>query len=402
MASKSFILQGFTPRTHKEAVLALFDLDDIKRVIVSVAFVNLGGVELLEHPLKKHKAKTTAFIGIRNDITTIQGAQRLLDLGVDLYTIDTGTRRIIYHPKIYLVRGAKRAKLVVGSANLTPGGLNNNIEAGIVVECDLENSADKALVECIEKAFDDARAAYPDNIHKITTAAQLNDRYTSGLLIDEMAASPPKPSTSGAPTSDDTTPRIKLRVSPVFSSISVIKRAAKKATSKPVTKRALGKKRAAGPVEKEQQPAVGVQLELVWESKELTRRDLVIPKKGTNTNPTGSISLDKGLLPPEIDHRHYFRDDVFWGLTWAHKSKTVDDAYAKFQLVVKGVSYGEFDLRIAHTTSTTTRSYKQRNAMSRLSWGAAREYVARPDLIGRRLSLYRDNASPKKFVLEID
>ena len=94
MANKSFILQGFTARTHKAAIHDLFDVEDIQRVIVSVAFVNLGGVELLQEKLQAHPDTTTAFIGIRNDITTIQGARRLLDLGVALYTVDTGTRRV--------------------------------------------------------------------------------------------------------------------------------------------------------------------------------------------------------------------------------------------------------------------------------------------------------------------
>ena len=70
--------------------------------------------------------------------------------------------------------------------------------------------------------------------------------------------------------------------------------------------------------------------------------------------------------------------------------------------MVKGVSCGEFDLRLAYTTSVTSRSYQQRNAMTRLSWGPMREYVARPDLIGRTLALYRDKAAPTRFVLEID
>jgi hypothetical protein len=93
---------------------------------------------------------------------------------------------------------------------------------------------------------------------------------------------------------------------------------------------------------------------------------------------------------------------VFPHLGWVSRSKTVDEAFAKFQLVLKGISYGEFDLAIRHTNSTTSTAYKQRNAMTRLSWGPMREYVARPDLIGRNLVLYRDKIDPKCFVLELD
>ena len=54
MAKKEFILQGFTGKTHQEAIVRLFEVPNIKRVIVSVAFVNRSGVELLEAQLKKH------------------------------------------------------------------------------------------------------------------------------------------------------------------------------------------------------------------------------------------------------------------------------------------------------------------------------------------------------------
>lgn len=407
MANKRFLLQGFTAQTHKAAIHDLFDVADVQRVIVSVAFVNLGGVELLEDKLLTYKDKTTAFIGIRNDITTIQGANRLFDLGVKLYTVDTGTRRVIYHPKIYLVRGTHQAKLIVGSANLTPGGMNNNIEAGIVVECDLGNDADRSLVESIEASLDAAQAAHPNNITLITNAEQLQAQHKIGLLLDEMTASPPRPASSGTSPSDDTTPRIRLQVPPIFSSITAAKRAAKKALASAAAQaqavpQAPTEEGAPTQATEELSLTGGVALELVWQSKELTRRDLNVPEEGRNTNPTGSINLDKGQLPEDVDHRHYFREEVFNGLDWSPSTSTVDEAYARFQLVVRGVDYGAFDLRIAHTTSTNTPSYEQRNAMTRLSWGLARDHVANPTLIGGQLSLYRDKANPKHFLLEID
>lgn len=402
MAKKAFLLQGFTPRTYREAILNLFDVDEVQRVIISVAFLNRGGVELLESELAKHAGKSTVLIGIRNDITTLQGAQHLLNLGVELYTIDTGTRRVIFHPKIYLVRGMKVAKLIIGSANFTPGGLNNNVEAGIIVECDLDDPADLELVEEIQNGIQELPRSHPENIKLIEAPGQLDAQHALGLLLDERAASPPKPSSFGVSTSDDTTPRIKLHVKPIFGSLGAAKRAAAKPANTAAAPETGASVDAAAGTQAEPDLAPGVELELVWQSKDLTRRDLDVPIEGRNTNRTGSINLDKGLLPDDVDHRHYFREEIFNALDWSPANVRVDEAYARFQLVVKGVSYGDFDLRIAHTTSTTSPSYEQRNAMTRLSWGLAREYVATPNLIGRRLSLYRDNANPKRFVLEID
>jgi hypothetical protein len=70
--------------------------------------------------------------------------------------------------------------------------------------------------------------------------------------------------------------------------------------------------------------------------------------------------------------------------------------------VIKGISHGEFDLRIGHTMGTKSVSYKRGNAMTRLSWGPAKTAIRNPDLAGRTLSLYRDLADPARFMLEID
>jgi HKD family nuclease len=379
-------------------VRELFDVPNIKKAILSVAFVSESGVQQIENQLEEHAALVTVYAGIRNDITSHQGLALLHNIGVKLYTVDTGSRNVIFHPKLYLVRGKSAARFVVGSANLTLGGLNNNIEAGLVIDFDLTNADDKAVVDEIETQLTSLPTEYPDHVVKAGTIAGLNELLTSGRLVDEMAITPPRPSTSATGTGGAvTTPRMKLKVTPIHRAFAKAKVAPKK--SKP-PKAPVGAK--AGAIAQTPAPAtIGIEFELVWESKPLTRRDLTIPN-AKGTHPTGSVNLDKGLLPEDVDHRHYFREDVFPHLAWARRSTTVDETYAKFQLVLKGISYGEFDLPIRHTTGTTSKAYKQKNAMTRLSWGPMREYVARPDLIGRTLALYRDKADPARFVLEVD
>ena len=58
MAQKEFILQGFTTRTHADAIRELFGIPDIKRVVLSVAFVNESGVQQIEAQLKAHMPRT--------------------------------------------------------------------------------------------------------------------------------------------------------------------------------------------------------------------------------------------------------------------------------------------------------------------------------------------------------
>jgi HKD family nuclease len=392
MATKEFILQGFTSRTHGAAVRELFDIADIQSVIVSVAFITESGVELIDGQLKANSEKLTVFAGIRNEISSFQGLSKLLGYGGALYAVDTGARGILFHPKLYVVRGKTTARMIIGSSNLTHGGLNNNIEAGMMFHFDLAMAGDKLLVDTIEAQFADLPTEYPDNILKVTKVAQLEDWLKCGRLVDEMAVLAPRPNASagGSSGAGDTVPRIKLKV-------AALRRALKKA--KATAKKPAKPAKAAAPVST---AALGVDLELVWESKRLTRRDLTIPS-GSNTNKTGSVNLDKGLMT-DGDHRHYFRDVVFSDLVWIATNATgkVEEAHAKFQLVLKGVSHGEYDLRIGHSTDIKSRSYLQHNAMTRLSWGATQTLIARPDLIGRTLALFRDKADTTRFVLEID
>jgi hypothetical protein len=107
MATTEFI----TASAH--VLQRLFDLPDILRVLVSIAFVTEGGVEQIEARLIiiPHCASATVFAGIRNDTTSYQALIRLHGIVSELYAVDTGSRTQIFHPKLYLVRGVERAHL---------------------------------------------------------------------------------------------------------------------------------------------------------------------------------------------------------------------------------------------------------------------------------------------------
>lgn len=229
MATPEFILQGFTASTHIDVLQRLFDLPDIQSVLVSVAFVTEGGVAKIEAQLIPHAARTTVFAGIRNDATSHQGLVRLHGIVGHLYTVDTGSRTVLFHPKLYLVRGTERARLVIGSANLTVAGLNNNIEAGMLLDFDLADAADKALIDNIEGLFAASVTDYPEHVVKVGTIANLDGLLAADRLVDELkilrhrdvsdevdATDSDGPDSEIESDSDnDGVPRIKLKVKPL-------------------------------------------------------------------------------------------------------------------------------------------------------------------------------------------
>ena len=67
------ILQGFRPETHLDALQQLLRAPATERVIISVAYLNLGGIELVAEDLTVLAERVSVFAGIRNGITSKQG-----------------------------------------------------------------------------------------------------------------------------------------------------------------------------------------------------------------------------------------------------------------------------------------------------------------------------------------
>jgi hypothetical protein len=287
----------------------------------------------------------------------------------------------LFHPKtMHLVRADGSKVVVVGSANFTRKGLGHSIEAGLILE---SASATQTAIEQIGAAIDRWATVTEQGVHQVRTAEDIEALREQRLVVTPAAkrALRSRQRTSSSPTGRGTRP-VGWRPG--------------EAPEVP-EEEAEEIEEAVEPVRQAPEPEVV----LVWQSKPLTRRDLTIPT-ARGTNQTGSVNLDKGQLAEEVDHRHYFRDEVFQHLDWNRRSATVDEAFGRFGFGIDGVDLGEFDLAIRHTTSTTTRAYLQRNAMTRLSWGPVRGYVARPELIGRTLSLYRQVGDPTRFAIKIE
>ena len=104
-----------------------------------------------------------------------------------MVVVDTGAYGVTYHPKLYFAKSATAARLLIGSANLTIGGLNNNIEASLEVELDLAARADQTLQQATEEQFIGLQEAYPQHVSDITTADAIDHLLETGRLVDEKA-----------------------------------------------------------------------------------------------------------------------------------------------------------------------------------------------------------------------
>jgi HKD family nuclease len=389
MARIELILQAVTASTHAEAIRALLRRVQPESVLISVAFVQEAGVEAVEEVLSQFADKTKLYIGIRNDITSIQGVKRLLALKAKIYAVDTAFRDTIFHPKLYLAVGKQNGGLIVGSANLTFQGLHNNIEASALITFDLNDRHDLDFIEQTNEAFDEMARRHPQHVFLIRDEKHAQELFVEGRLVDATLIPAPTPTSGVGKGKRDTLPRMSLaRVAR--------QRIRGEARQEP------GMRPRPAPVPAPIPAVRTTEYLLVWESNELSRRDLNLPS-GPNTNRTGSMELKKGAFEG-IDHRHFFRDEIFKDLTWTRKANTphLERARARVELIIKGLNYGEFKLRLTHNTDVNSKTYMQKNEMTHLHWDNAIDLVKQPDLLERKLYLYRKDVDPPEFLIEID
>lgn len=352
------------------------------------AFTSLAGIRGLESHVKNatHLNNISIVTGVDQKGTSKEALQSLLQLGIKSFVFFVPPPSPIFHPKIYLFEGQDSSELIIGSSNLTASGLFTNVEASILISANNKIEGDRSVVKGLKEYFEGLFNFNDPNLKTLTN--ELIEELEKANIIPTEAE---RREMQGKEKNQDRK-EIQNIISPFF------------------PKRALAKIpghfRAKAKTEKKQVQKNISKIEaskLLWESGELTERDLNIPK-GATTNPTGSMLFKKGKVK-DIDQRHYFRDTVFSSLNWVFDTKVgsthLEKAAALFRIVVLGKDYGTFALTVTHNPRTNTASYEQKNSMTSLSWGEAKNVIARRELIGKSAKLY-ESITRGEYVLRID
>lgn len=116
-------------------LIGWLDSGEYFQLDIVVAFAKIGGVLRLKGALERFRgrgSRVRVFVGVDLGGTSYE-ALTALRLIVDELHIVHSERWQTFHSKIYNLRGRDHGLLVVGSNNLTPGGLWTNFESSIVV-----------------------------------------------------------------------------------------------------------------------------------------------------------------------------------------------------------------------------------------------------------------------------
>jgi hypothetical protein len=153
----------------------------------AVAFVKRSGTRYLRQPLRDFSGRASVRISVGIDLysTSREGLSDLLEAtneGQILVYHNNGPNT--FHPKVYLFRSEQRADIIVGSGNLTGGGLFTNYEASLAVSLNLAVSEDGVFLKAAEAALDEW-VQPQDGLCYVLTPGFLDQLVASGLVRSE-------------------------------------------------------------------------------------------------------------------------------------------------------------------------------------------------------------------------
>ena len=171
---------------------------------VAVAFAKRSGTRHVAGQVAKfaQTGQVEIIVGIDHRGTSAEGLRDLLEAAKPDGRIIVFHNRLPYtfHPKIYLFKSADTAEVLIGSGNLTEGGLFTNYEATLHLTLDVADSDQSAILQSIERALDEWADTSSGIAHILDD--DLLDRLVSlGLVPAEAISAPETGDVTGFPFS---------------------------------------------------------------------------------------------------------------------------------------------------------------------------------------------------------
>jgi hypothetical protein len=310
-------------------------------------------------------------VGIDEGGASVQGlemALEMFDSARVLYDATGGT----FHPKIYVFRGQHEALLIVGSNNLTAGGLYYNYEAAQVVTLDLGLAPDVVTLA----ALDD----YLNRLREDNTCRDLSSELIEALAVDPHFRV----------SLERRTPRVRddslldepfAPITPLFGATKYKRKAFKAtaATASASASASTGSLVPAATILAGTSSETGGSMASVvarW-SKKLTRSDCGQPRPGSNT--TGALRFTQARHP--IKQATWFRQVLFSDNSWTADPTHVgrERASIRFDVEIQGAKLGTHVLALKHDAE---READQSNFTTDLKWGSLTPAIIAQDLVG--------------------
>ena len=158
----------------------------------AVAFVKRSGTKHIRDTLEAFSVRGASVriaAGIDAGGTSAEGLAELMSAvaGRGTVFVFKNAGSSTFHPKMYLFRNDASAEIVIGSGNLTEGGLFTNYEASLLLRLDLADDRDAALLRAISATLDNWSTPTPSLCYALDSAL-LAKLVEEGYVPDETRA----------------------------------------------------------------------------------------------------------------------------------------------------------------------------------------------------------------------
>lgn len=157
----------------------------------AVAFAKKSGVQHVEAQLKEFVGNgkdARIVVGVDLNGTTVEGLESLLDaLGDngDLFVNHDENMFVTFHPKTYFFESVDMALLIIGSGNLTAGGLYSNDEGFAIMELKKSNLDDQAVIDQYKENFEKWCDEESELVRKIADKDDIQALMNAGYILNE-------------------------------------------------------------------------------------------------------------------------------------------------------------------------------------------------------------------------
>ncbi len=168
-------------------LIELLDSQNYHTLNIVVAFAKSSGVLRIKDSLENFRklgGVVNAYVGVDLGVTSYEALTALL-LCTDSLNVVHSEKGQTFHTKIYQFLGEEKGIIVIGSHNLTGGGLWTNFESSAHISLDMSNSEDIEMLRTQEEYFN-SLALLNDSFMPISTSEDVNRLLQNGYIDKEV------------------------------------------------------------------------------------------------------------------------------------------------------------------------------------------------------------------------
>lgn len=181
------INQPFTGQLGNH-LIELLDSSDYHTLNIAVAFAKNSGVLRIKDSLERFRERggvVNAYVGIDLGVTSYEALSALL-VCTDSLGVVHAEKGQTFHTKIYQFLGEKRGLIVVGSHNLTGGGLWTNFESSALIPID-KSSADDIKILTAQNDYITQLASLRNSFMSISSKDDVDKLLQNGYISKEIS-----------------------------------------------------------------------------------------------------------------------------------------------------------------------------------------------------------------------